>query len=75
MARRPVYLPAMWLNSALPRLSGWIVHSMHRVTAIDGAVPPAGPVLLVANHPSGLIDSVKQEPIESAVRYIQNGRS
>ena len=23
----------------------------------------------------GLIDSVEQEPIESAVRYIQNGRS
>lgn len=46
----------MWLLNALPRLSGWIVHSMHRVTAIEGAVPTSGPVLLVANHPSGLID-------------------
>jgi len=46
----------MWLLQALPRLSSWIVHSMHRVTAIEGTLPSAGPVLIVANHPSGLID-------------------
>jgi glycerol-3-phosphate O-acyltransferase / dihydroxyacetone phosphate acyltransferase len=46
----------MWLLRALPRLSGWIVHGMHRITAVEGALPPTGPVLVVSNHASGLID-------------------
>ncbi|HSB55427.1 MAG TPA: 1-acyl-sn-glycerol-3-phosphate acyltransferase, partial [Gemmatimonadales bacterium] len=61
----------MWLLSALPRISGWIVHSMHRVTAIEGAVPRAGPALLVANHPSGLIDPlVVSVAAERPVRWL-----
>lgn len=48
----------MWLLPQLPRLSRWIAGVMHRISAIEGQLPPAGPVLLVANHPNALIDPV-----------------
>ncbi len=48
----------MWLLPYLPSVSRWIATSMHRITAVEGAVDPVGPVLLVANHPNALIDPV-----------------
>lgn len=48
----------MWLLPYQPRLSRWIAHSMHRITAIEGGLEPTGAVLLVANHPGALMDPV-----------------
>jgi 1-acyl-sn-glycerol-3-phosphate acyltransferase len=48
----------MWLLPHQPWLSRWIAHSMHRITAVEGALDRSGPVLLVANHPNALIDPV-----------------
>lgn len=48
----------MWLLPHLPRLSRWIAGVMHRITAVEGQVPPTGPALLVSNHPNALIDPV-----------------
>lgn len=48
----------MWLLPHLPRLSRWIAGVMHRITAIEGAVPASGAALLVSNHPNALIDPV-----------------
>jgi 1-acyl-sn-glycerol-3-phosphate acyltransferase len=48
----------MWLLPHLPRVSRWIAHTMHRISAVEGSIPADGPVLLVSNHPNALIDPV-----------------
>lgn len=48
----------MWLLPHLPRVSRWIAHAMHRISAVEGSIPAEGPVLLLSNHPNALIDPV-----------------
>lgn len=44
------------MYSLIAGVVGMAVDTFYRRTALGGAVPAAGPVLLVANHPNGLID-------------------
>lgn len=46
----------MWLLPVMHHASRGIVRCYHRVTAIEGTAPLTGPVLLVVNHPNGLVD-------------------
>jgi len=46
----------MWLRSTLPRLARLAAAIYYRIEYAGAAVPPRGPVLLVANHPNSLLD-------------------
>lgn len=48
----------MWLLPLTARLAGIAARAFYRLTIDGGPVPPAGPVLLVANHPNSLVDAV-----------------
>jgi len=45
-----------WLQPVLPRVARAAAFVYYRVTYTGEAVPVAGPVLLVANHPNSLLD-------------------
>lgn len=47
---------AVWLLPAFSRVAALAVRTFYRFEVGGGRVPPAGPVLLVANHPNSLID-------------------
>ncbi|MFI5312426.1 MAG: 1-acyl-sn-glycerol-3-phosphate acyltransferase [Gemmatimonadales bacterium] len=46
----------MWLYRMMPAISTTACHTYYRLTVGGAAVPPAGPVLLVANHTNSLMD-------------------
>ncbi len=46
----------MWLLPVFSRVSRLALRTFYRLEVAGGRVPPAGPVLLVANHPNSLLD-------------------
>jgi glycerol-3-phosphate O-acyltransferase/dihydroxyacetone phosphate acyltransferase len=46
----------MWLAPFLSQVSNAALRVYYRLHRAGGAVPPSGPVLLVANHPNSLLD-------------------
>ena len=48
----------MWLLPLFPRIARGAAFTYYRIRYGGEAVPRAGPVLLVANHPNSLLDPV-----------------
>ncbi|HEY0021661.1 MAG TPA: 1-acyl-sn-glycerol-3-phosphate acyltransferase [Longimicrobium sp.] len=46
----------MWLLPFFAHVSSLAVRTFYRLTVAGKQVPPAGPVLIVANHPNSLVD-------------------
>jgi len=46
----------VWLLPVLSPVATALTRTFYRLTRAGGSVPPAGPVLLVANHPNSLLD-------------------
>jgi 1-acyl-sn-glycerol-3-phosphate acyltransferase len=50
------------MQRLLLRLIGFCVRLYYRTNRFGNEVPDEGPVLLVANHPNGLIDPILMGP-------------
>ena len=63
------------MRRLLTRIVRVPVDLFYRRWTLGGAVPEAGPVLLVANHPNGLIDPVVATSLTPrALRFLAKAR-
>ena len=56
------------MQRLLLRLIGFYARLDYRTNRFGNEVPDEGPVLLVANHPNGLIDPILMGPEQSLAR-------